>query len=76
MARKANLPKTKILLEITNCGDCPKCDVTRTPGWDYALSYFCKLEEKMVCSGIEWPSEMKPVPDWCPLRLKNETNSK
>lgn len=63
---------TKIVLDIKDCSECPKCVTTRTIGADYALDYHCGLmQNKQICYYIEWPSEMKPVPSWCPISLNN-----
>jgi hypothetical protein len=38
-------------------------------GAGYAMDYTCTLEGKKIMGYIEWPSEIKPVPKWCPIRL-------
>jgi hypothetical protein len=51
--------------------------VSHTPGSGYASDYFCpkvkdkKGKPKKIMGYIEWDSEKKPVPDWCPIRAGN-----
>lgn len=61
--------KTKIVIELDNCYECPYCGQKLTKGYGYALDYFCKKTHNKITSGyVEWESDMNPVPDWCPLK--------
>jgi hypothetical protein len=70
--RKANNPKTKITitLELEDCTKCPMVKSKRTQGAGYALDYFCTAKKNERIMGyIEWPSEYRPVPEWCPHKM-------
>jgi len=62
--------KIKITLDLQSCAGCPLVDIKRTPGTGYALDYFCTASEnkKKIMGYIEWSSEYRPVPDWCPIK--------
>jgi hypothetical protein len=63
--------KTKILLQLETCKPCPYVDVRETPGAGYALDYHCTHANNRIVMGyVEWESEEKPVPSWCPHRVK------
>lgn len=62
---------TDIILTINNCSKCPKHRVERTPQTGYAIDYYCEITNHKVASYIEWPSEIPPVPDNCPLKKDN-----
>ena len=62
-------PLVVIQLEINSCIECPKVKVSRTPGAGSADDYFCTKNHRMVMAYVEWSSDVKPVPDWCPLRV-------
>jgi len=67
--RKANNPKVTIQFELEDCAKCPKVDTKHMVGHS-AMDYFCKaMGGKKICGYIEWPSEMRGVPDWCPHRV-------
>jgi hypothetical protein len=52
---------------------CPHAGSRLTKGFGYATDYFCKLNGGQVTSGyVEWNSDIKSVPDWCPLKLNKE----
>lgn len=59
---------TKIYLDIPGCDQCPKVRTEKIGGC--GIDYFCSLTGEKSMSYIEWDSEKKPVPDWCPLRAK------
>lgn len=69
---------TVIQLTINSCVECPKVKSARTPGAGYAIDYFCSLvkdeqgEPKEVMGYIEWPSEHREPPKWCPLRVDKQ----
>jgi hypothetical protein len=49
------------------------CETERTIGAGYAFDYLCKACGKRKIVGyVEWDSEIPPVPDWCPFRIKSE----
>ena len=70
--KKREIIKTKIVLIVDNCSQCPKCNQERTPEAGYAFDYYCTMfkNPKKVMGYIEWEHEKEPIPEWCPLRLK------
>jgi hypothetical protein len=59
-----------IILHLENCEACPYVKTERTKGAGYAIDYFCtRMDGKPVSVYMEIPSDMKPVPDWCPIAL-------
>jgi hypothetical protein len=61
----------KIVMEIKNCLECPKCEPRRiytSDSWEHAYDYYCKKNGEQIAHYIEWPSEMPPVPDNCPMK--------
>ena len=58
---------------------CPYVHEEPTEGAGCATDYFCKLvpDPRNSCgyrttSGyVEWPREINPVPNWCPIRVIN-----
>jgi len=60
---------TLIQLTINTCAECPKVKVERTFRAGYALDYYCKLLHRKIMGYIEWPSEMRPPPQDCPIRV-------
>lgn len=66
-------PTTTVVLkyELKDCSKCPMVKCDRTPGWGYAMSYFCTASDnKKISSGVEWDKDHKPVPEWCPCRIE------
>ena len=63
--------KTKIAIEIYNCGQCPY--VNYLPA-EYGKDIFCRKARKMVVEQIEYRSELneKTPPVWCPCRLEEK----
>ena len=61
--------KVNIVLEIDSCESCPKNGRKLTKGYGYAYDNFCTMtkDNKITSGYVEWPSEVNPVPDWCPL---------
>lgn len=70
---------TTIGLKLKHCADgCPHCKSFPTPRSGFAYDFHCDLVKdptddsgiKMVMGYVEYKSDYRPVPDWCPLRLK------
>lgn len=60
-------------IPIGRCDDCPFVEVSRTPRAGYAHDYLCSKTNKTIINYVEYDSEIPPIPDWCPYRLKGET---
>ncbi len=63
---------TKIALDIKDCRGCPHMRSERTEGAGYALDFHCRLTGNLICGYVEYESEVKPVPDDCPIRIVEE----
>ena len=75
---------TRLILNLEKCRDihggvsCPYSGSDRTIGSGYAEDYFCKLVPdpeadygfKETSGYVEWPSDVRPIPEWCPIRDK------
>ena len=57
---------------IGRCDECPFVEVSRTPRAGYAHDYFCTKADKMIMTYVEYDSEIPPVPQWCPFRVKED----
>lgn len=57
---------------IGRCDDCPFVEVSRTLGAGYAHDYLCRKTQKTIVSYVEYDSEIPPVPQWCPFKIKEE----
>jgi hypothetical protein len=65
------MAKTTVVIEVAleDCRKCPECGNKLTKGYGFTTDYFCKLKNNKITSGyVEWERDVKPVPDWCPLR--------
>lgn len=63
--------KVNVIIEVEdNCIECPYCEDTRTIEAGYALDYWCiKMSpRKKIMGYVEYQSDVKPIPDWCPFR--------
>ena len=58
--------------ECETCAKCPFVRIERCPDAGYAHDYFCKISGKRTMNYIEYPSELEPVPEDCPLRVKED----
>lgn len=63
--------KTKIVLEIENCFQCPYVKHYRS---DYGFGVVCFKTMRHVAEDIEYMSELddKTPPVWCPCRLEEK----
>jgi len=75
--------KTKIVLELLTCQECPFFEKDRyytEDSFEVAFNWYCcKVKEegksKKIAGYVEWHEENKtPVPDWCPIKLNDEVN--
>lgn len=69
----------KIVLEITSCKKCPHFNTSNhysTDGFDNMEDWNClKADGKKIAGSVEWHEEQKiKIPDWCPIRLSNQTD--
>jgi hypothetical protein len=62
--------KTKIVLEIENCSQCPHVKYYRS---DYGFGVICFKTMRHIAEDVEYMSELndKTPPEWCPCRLEN-----
>ena len=67
---------TKIVVDIKNCSECPFWDSERVytaDSFEMPFKWMCKKSHKRVISGfVEWHDKV-PVPEWCPLILKDKS---
>ena len=62
-------------IEIEKCNKCPYVytePVLTGDSWDHMEDYICTQNNQKIAGCVEWPSEIPPVPDWCPIRIKQE----
>lgn len=69
----------KIVIELDKCIDskrgieCPFATSRLTKGYGYAVDYLCGLNNNEITSRyVEWERDIKPIPDWCPILLKEK----
>lgn len=62
--------KTKIIIEIENCSQCPYVKHYRA---EYGFDIYCGKAQRIVAEMIEYMGELndKTPPEWCPCRLEN-----
>jgi hypothetical protein len=60
------MQKIKIELDLDNCVECYYCESKRTENAGCATDYFCKKANLKIMGYIEYPSEIEPIPRWCP----------
>ena len=60
---------------MSGCLNCPLCDYEV----EYN-AYYCrgidKDQHKLIDDHVEYPSELKPTPDWCPIKKILKENVK
>ena len=65
----------EIVIKVTDCRQCPYCQVERTKGAGYAFDYSCSKYPKwnnVIATYVEYESEFpKEIPMWCPFRKEN-----
>ena len=62
-------------IEIEKCNKCPYVytePVLTGDSWDHMEDYICTQNNQKIAGCVEWPSEIPPVPDWCPTRIKQK----
>ena len=53
--------------------DCPFAGIKHTPYSGFGEDIYCKKMNDKITSGyVEWPSEINPIPRWCPLRVSKK----
>lgn len=69
----------KIIIEVTDCRQCPYCQAERNRSANYAYDYFCRKQWEdplnifsTIAIAVEYESEFpKEIPMWCPYRKEN-----
>ena len=63
--------KTKIVLEIENCAQCP---LVRMIEVEYGYDIHCGRAHRLVAEMVEYEGELrdKTPPTWCPCRLEEK----
>ena len=63
-----------LVLELSDCRDCPMVLKKTTPSSLYAKDYFCKATKdlKKIMGYVEFKSDLQPIPFWCPYKLKDK----
>ena len=57
-------------IPIGRCDECLHHYTTRTPRAGDAYDYWCRKANKKIVTYVEYDSEIPPVPQWCPYRIK------
>ena len=70
-------PAAMVVVGVGRCDECPCVKETRTPRAGFAFDYYCNACQtpsgpKQITTYIEYDSEMPPVPDWCPFKIKED----
>lgn len=66
-----------VVVGVGRCDECPCVKQTRTPRAGYAFDYYCNAVQTpsgpmRITTYVEYDSEIPPVPDWCPFKIKEE----
>ena len=78
---KGNCPdcefKPAAMIPVGRCDECRFCYKTRTPNAGYAYDYYCEAMKSIfgkfkIVGYVEYDSEIPPIPEWCPFRIKEE----
>lgn len=66
--------KTKIVIEVENCCQCP---YVRTFRAEYGFDIHCGPAQRVVAEMVEYMGELddKTPPEWCPCRLEEQNGS-
>lgn len=60
-----------ITIPVGRCDECPFHYTDYTRGAGCADDYFCKAAGgRKIVGYVEYPSEIPPVPTWCPFYIK------
>ena len=59
-----------VFVGVGRCDECPFVKVSRTPKAGYAHDFVCTKADKTIATYVEYDSEIPPVPQWCPFRVK------
>lgn len=70
-------PAAMVVIGVGRCDECPCVKETRTPRAGFAFDYYCNACQtpdgpRKITGYIEYDSEMPPVPDWCPFKIKED----
>ena len=70
-------PAAMVVVGVGRCDECPCVKETRTPRAGFAFDYYCNACQtsngpRKITGYIEYDSEMPPVPDWCPFKIKED----
>jgi hypothetical protein len=57
--------------------DCWQCEVGCTPADSYGSGCWCSVADRLVAKdSLEEGDNLYPMPDWCPLMLKQQVDGK
>jgi len=65
----------EIKLEIKSCQECPFFDSETqytADSWERPEKWICKKEKKTIANYVDWNDKV-PIPEWCPIKVKPET---
>lgn len=70
-------PAAMVVVGVGRCDECPCVKEDRTPNAGFALDYYCNACQtsdgpRKITRYIEYDSEMPPVPNWCPFKIKED----
>lgn len=70
-------PAAMVVVGVGRCDVCPYVKETRTPRAGFAFDYYCNACQtpegpRKITGYIEYDSEIPPVPDWCPFKIKED----
>jgi len=65
---KVDVPVKTVLVQITQCRDCPYSALLQSSEWGVDLELYCRKEKRQLASS-------EYIPQWCPLpdvkKIKN-----
>lgn len=62
----------EIRLRILNCSECPDIKMRQLhtgDSWEHVDVWSCRAKHNKRIGESESPSDLPPVPDWCPRRV-------
>ena len=68
--------KAQVIVSVGRCDECPMVTNQLTPRAGFAIDYFCKacrnedLSYREIAHYVEYDSEIPPVPNWCPWKVR------
>lgn len=69
---------TTIQFKIESCKECPFFEERRlytSDSFENVFDWFCtKYEVKKIAGYVEWRDKPR-IPDWCPIKVKEDENT-